>query len=156
MTGKALIMFLPLLAGCNAHVKNVSNGDENVTINADESGHIAFNLPFVQGQVKVPTSMLHDGNFDIDGVRLMPGSAVKGFNVHAGDNGSTVTMSFASQMSPAQASTYFLDKFKEKGVEASVSGNEIKGKSKDGSAFTIDLAPAAGGSTGTILIQSKD
>jgi hypothetical protein len=156
MNRKALALLLPLLAGCNAQMKNPSNGNENVTINADESGHIAFNLPFVQGQVKVPTSMMHNGSFDIDGVRLMPGSAITGLNVNAGDNGSTVNLSFSAPVPPEKARAYFLDQFKEKGVEASLSSNEIKGKSRDGSPFTIDIGPGANGSKGTILIQSKD
>jgi hypothetical protein len=76
-------MLLPLLASCNVHTKNPAKGDENVSIHADESGHIAFNLPIAEGQVKVPAGMMHNGNFDIDGVKLVPGSSVTGFNLDA-------------------------------------------------------------------------
>ena len=87
----ALLMLLPLLAGCNVHSKNPANGDENVSIHADESGHIEFNLPVAEGKLKVPAAMMHNGDFDIDGVKLMPGSAVTGFSVLAGDKGANVT-----------------------------------------------------------------
>lgn len=156
MKRSALLLLVPLLAGCNVHSKNPANDDENVTINADGSGHIAFNLPFMQGQVKIPTSVMHNGNFDIDGVKLMPGSSVTGFSVLARDKGSTVDMSFNAPASPDQTRSYFLDQFKEKGVEASANGNTVTGKSKDGSPFVIDLASAGSGTQGKITIQSKD
>jgi hypothetical protein len=144
------------LAACNVHTKNPANGDENVSIHADESGHIAFNLPIAEGQVKVPAGMMHGGNFDIDGVRLMPGSSVTGFNLDSRDRGATVDMSFNAPGSPDDVRSYFLDQFKQKGVEAALAGESISGKSKDGSPFIIHVTPAPNGSKGIISIQSKD
>jgi len=152
----AFVLALPLLAGCNVHSKNPASGDENVTIHADENGQIAFNLPIAEGQVKVPTSMMHNGNFDIDGVKLMPGSAVTGFNVDAHDDGSTVDISFKSPASPDEARAYFLDQFKKQGVQATLAGDAVTGQSKDGSPFTIQMSPAPSGSTGKIVIKDKD
>ena len=46
MNRSVLLMPLALLGGCNVHSQNPANsGDENVTINADEGGNVAFNLP---------------------------------------------------------------------------------------------------------------
>src|SRR6185437_7600229 len=115
MTRSAILLLLPLLASCNMHSKNPANGDENVSIHADESGHIAFNMPIAEGQAKVPTGMMHNGNFDIDGVKLMPGSSVTGFNLEAHDHGATVDMSFNAPGSPDYVRSYFLDQFKAKG-----------------------------------------
>ena len=155
MNRSALFLLVPLLAGCNVHSKNPANGDDNVTINADESGDVSFNLPFMQGKVKVPTTMMHNGNFDIDGVKLMPGSSVTGFNLDAHHEGATVNMTFNAPASPDAVRSYFVDQFKEKGVEAALAGDSVTGKSKDGSPFVINVSPAAGGSTGTIEIRSK-
>jgi len=151
----ALFLLVPLLAGCNVHSKNPANGDDNVTINADESGHVSFNLPFMQGKVKVPTTMMRNGNFDIDGVKLMPGSSVTGFSLDAQHEGATVNMTFNAPASPDEVRSYFVDQFKQKGVEAALAGDSVAGKSKDGSPFVINVSPAAGGSTGTIEIRSK-
>jgi hypothetical protein len=151
-----LFLAVPLLAACNVHSKNPADGDENVTINADESGHVAFNLPFVKGQVKVPSGFMHNGSFDIDGVKLMPGSQVTGFSVFAQDKGAKVNMAFTAPASPDQVRSYFLDQFKEKGVEAALAGNAVTGKSKDGAPFTIDVTPAPNGSQGKVVIQSDD
>jgi hypothetical protein len=156
MKHSVLLMLVLPLAACNVHSKNPASGDDNVSIHADESGHIAFDLPIAQGQVKVPVSMMHKGSFDIDGVKLMPGSQVTGFNVEAHNQAATVDMSFNAPAAPDAVRSYFLDQFKQKGVEAALAGNSVTGKSKDGSDFTIEVGPAPSGSQGKIVIQDKD
>jgi len=156
MKSSALLMLLPLLAGCNVHSKNPAGGDENVSVHADSNGHISFNLPIGQGQLNLPTSMMHNGNFDIDGVKLPPGSSVNGFNLDAHDKGATVDIGFTNPQSPDEVRSYFLDQFKNKGVEAALSGDSVTGKSKDGSPFTIEVSSASCGSQGKIVIQDKD
>jgi hypothetical protein len=156
MNRSLLLMSVALLAGCNVHSKNLASGDDNVTIQADENGNIAFNLPIVQGQVKVPSGFMHNGNFDIDGVKLMPGSQVTGFNIDAHDHGATVNMAFTAPASPDAVRAYFVDQFRKQGVEAAVSGDAVTGKSKDGSPFTIQMSQAGSGSQGKITVHSKD
>ena len=155
---KCLVIFMlvPLLGACNVHSKGSGGSDDNVSINADESGHVAFNLPFIQGQVKVPASVMHGGDFDIDGVKLMPGSSVTGFSLMGRDHGSTVNLTFKAPAAPDQTRAYFLDQFREKGVKASGNGDAITGTSKDGSPFVIHLSPAGGGTQGAIEVQDKD
>jgi hypothetical protein len=156
MNRSAVLMLLPLLAGCNVHSKNPASGDDKVNIQADASGNVAFDLPFVKGQVNVPASMMHNGDFDIDGVKLMPGSSVTGFSVFAADKGSTVNMGFTAPASPDAVRSYFVDQFKQKGIEAALAGDTVSGKTRDGSPFTIEVGPASSGSQGKIVIQSKD
>ena len=156
MNRSVLFLAVPLLAGCNVHSKNPATGDDNVSIHADENGQIAFDLPIGNGKVNIPTSMMHKGDFDIDGVKLMPGSEMTGLNVEAGHQGANVDMSFTSPAAPDRVRAYFLDQFKQKGVEAALSGDAIAGKSKDGSQFVIHLSPNGTGSTGKIVIHDKD
>jgi hypothetical protein len=155
MNRSAFLLLVPLLAACNVHSKNPAEGDENVSIHAADSGHIAFNLPIAEGKVKVPAGMMRNGNFDIDGVKLMPGSSVTGFNVNAGKQGATVDMSFSAPASPDEVRSYFLGQFKEQGVEAALAGDSVTGKSKDGSPFLIHVSPGPNGAKGIISIQSK-
>ena len=108
----------------------------------DGSGNINFDVPFVKGQVKVPAAMLHNGDFDIDGVKLMPGSKVTGFSVFAQDKGTKVDMAFTATAPPDQVRSYFLDQFNAKGVEAALSGDAVSGKSKDGDPFVIHVSPS--------------
>jgi hypothetical protein len=156
MNRLAFLLALPLLAGCNVHSKNPANGDDNVSIRADENGNIAFNLPIAQGQLKIPSGFMHNGNVDIDGVKLPPGSSVSGFNMDAHDHGATVNMNFTTPRSPDEVRSYFVDQFKKQGVDAAVAGDAVTGKSKDGSPFAIQVSPATSGSLGKIAIQSKD
>jgi hypothetical protein len=156
MKRSALFLLVPLLAGCNVHAKNPAKDDDNVSIQADGNGHISFNLPIAEGKLKVPTSMMHNGSFDIDGVKLMPGSSVTGFNLDAHNQGATVDMSFNAPASPDEVRSYYVDQFKKQGVEAALAGDAVTGKSKDGSPFTIQVSPAANGSQGKIVIQGKD
>ena len=154
MRSLALVMLVPLVAACNVDTKNPANGDENVTINASENGQVTFNVPFASGQVKLPEGAMNHSDFDIDGVKMMPGATVTGFSVFAADKGATVHFAFKAPASPDEVRSYFLDQFKAKGVEAAVAGNAVSGKTKDGDAFTIDVEPAAQGSQGKITIQS--
>jgi len=154
MRSQALLLLVPLVAACNVDTKYPTNGDENVTINAAGNGQVTFNLPFASGQVKLPEGMMENGEFDIDGVKMIPGGTMSGFNVDAGDKGATVHLAFKAPASPENVRSYFLDQFKAKGVTASASGTAVSGTTKDGDPFVIDVAPAAQGSTGTITIQS--
>jgi hypothetical protein len=156
MNRSAFLVLLPLLGACDMHSKNPAKGDENVTIQADESGHIAFDLPVVEGKLKVPAGMMHNGDIDIDGVKLMPGSSLTGFNVNAGDHGATVDLSFTAPAAPEQVRSYYVDAFKKKGVEAALSGNAVTGRTEDGGDFNIQVEPAAKGSRGKITIHDKD
>ena len=153
---RSVLLAFVLLGGCNVHSKNPADADGTVTINADEGGNLSFNLPFVKGQVKLPSGFMHNGDFDIDGVKLMPGSQVTGVNVDAHDNGALVNVAFTAPAGPGAVRSYFVDEFKKHGEEAALAGDSVSGKTKDGSPFKIQVSPAADGSQGKIVIQSKD
>ena len=148
------IIAVALLAGCNVHSK--SGDDDKVNVNADGSGKIAFDLPFAKGQVKVPSGWMHKGNFDIDGVKLMPGSEVTGFSLDAHDKASVVNMSFTAPAAPDAVRSYYVEQFRKKGLDAAVAGDSVTGKSKDGNPFTIQVGPAGSGSKGTIRVEEKE
>jgi hypothetical protein len=154
MRSVALLISVVLLAGCRVH--KTDNDDGNVTIQANTDGEVNFNVRFVQGKIKLPEGSMQHSNFDIDGVKLMPGSTVTGVSVFAGDKGATVHMAFKAPAAPDAVRSYFIDQFKQKGVEAAVAGDSVTGKSKDGTPFTIKVGPGANGSEGTIDIRDKD
>lgn len=156
MKKSAILLLLPLLAGCNVHHKSAANDDDVVNIQADENGQVSFDLPIMKGSVKLPASMMHNGDFDIDGVKLMPGSKVTGFSVDAHDDQSNVVLAFKAPASPDDVRSYYVDHFKDKGIDAAIDGDSVTGTSKKGAKFTIDVAEADGGSTGKITIHDKD
>jgi hypothetical protein len=156
MNRSAFLMILPLLAGCNVQSKDPANDDDNVTIQADQNGQVAFNLPFAKGSVKLPESAMHNGKFDIDGVKMIPGGQMTGFHLDSANNVSNVNMTFTAPQSPDAVRSYFVDQFKKQGVEVALAGDSVTGKSKDGSPFTIKVAPTGSGSQGSIAIQDKE
>jgi len=156
MNRSAFLVLVPLLAGCNVHSKNPAAGDDNVSIHADQSGNIAFNLPIAEGKLKVPATFMHEGDVDIDGVKLMPGSVLTGFNLDSHNGVSNVDMSFTAPASPDEVRSYYVDQFRKQGIEAALAGDAVTGKSKDGSPFAIHVSPSSNGSQGKIVIQDKD
>src|SRR5882757_9484975 len=137
----ALLMLVPLVAACNVDTKNPANRDENVSIKADENGQVTFNVPFASGQVKLPEGTMNNGDFDIDGVKMIPGGTISGFNVEAGGKGATVHFAFKAPASPENVRSYFVEQFKAKGVAATAAGSAVSGKTKDGDPFVIDVEP---------------
>jgi len=156
MNRSAFLVLVPLLAGCYVHSKNPAAGDDNVSIHADQSGNIAFNLPIAEGKLKVPATFMHEGDVDIDGVKLMPGSVLTGFNLDSHNGVSNVDMSFTAPASPDEVRSYYVDQFRKQGIEAALAGDAVTGKSKDGSPFAIHVSPSSNGSQGKIVIQDKD
>jgi hypothetical protein len=156
MTRFVIFLAVPLLAGCNVHSKDSPKGDDKVSVKADESGNISFDVPFAKGQIKLPAGFMHEGEVDIDGVKLMPGSQVKGFNLDSHNDLTNVELAFTTPATPDQVRSYFLDQFKQKGVEATVSGDAVTGKSKDGKPFRIEIAPGPGGTQGKLVVEDHE
>lgn len=152
----AFLVLPLLLGGCNFHSKDRSEGDKSVSIAGDASGNISFDVPFAKGQVKVPEGFMHGGDVDIDGVKLMPGSQVTNFTMNSRDKVSVVEIAFTSPQAPDQVRAYFVDQFRKRGAEASVSGDTVTGKSRDGNPFTIQVTPSGSGSQGKIQAQDDD
>ena len=120
MNRSVLALLLPLISGCDFHSKNPSKDDGNVTINADESGQVSFNFPFAKGSVKLPESMIHNGNMVINGVPMIPGGKMSGFHLDTANKASVVTMNFTAPQSPDEVRSYFVDQFKKQGVDVSL------------------------------------
>ena len=156
MTRFAFLLALPLLTVCNVNGKYPKDGDDKVSIHADEGGNIAFNLPIAEGKVKIPGAFMHEGDIDIDGVKLMPGSKVTGFNLDSRDDVTNVDMSFSAPATPDQVRSYFVDQFRDHGAAVKLAGDTVSGTSKDGSPFSIQVRPAGSGSQGKIVLQDND
>lgn len=155
MKRAALTLAMAALGACDVH-SNKGGDADNVTINADESGHVAFNLPFAKGNIKLPEGMMRGGDFDIDEVKLMPGATMIGFSLDSANAANMVNMRFKAPQSPDQVRAYFLDQFKRKGIAAALQGDTVAGTSKDGNRFTIQVAPEGSGSSGTIGVADSD
>src|SRR3546814_7619615 len=74
-------------------------------------------------------------DFDIDGVKLYPGSQVTKVDVDADDkNGAdkaTVKLGFTSPAAPTKAADWMTAEFAKKGLKVTRSGDTLAGKDKD-------------------------
>ena len=156
MTRFAFLLALALLAGCNFHAHRTDRDHDKVSIQSDAGGNVSFDLPFAKGQLKLPEGFMNKGDVDIDGVKLMPGSHVTGFNLDSHNDITNVDLSFTAPAPADEVRAYFIDQFKKQGVKAAISGDAVTGKSKDGKPFRIEIASAASGSQGKLVVQDKD
>ena len=163
-----LIPPMMLLAACGSEERK-SQGTE-VSINAEgDGGGIKIQAGKDGGKIRiggdgaainidVPDFVDLDvaSDFDIDGVKLYPGSTVTKVDVDANDrNGAdkaTVKLGFTSPAAPTKAADWMASEFAKKGVKVTRTGDTLAGKDKDGADFTIKFAPDGANAKGEVLI----
>lgn len=163
-----LIPPMMLLAACGSEEKK-SEGTE-VSINAEgDGGGIKIQAGKDGGKIRiggdgaainidVPDFVDLDvaGDFDIDGVKLYPGSQVTKVDVNASDKGgadkATVKLGFTSPAAPTKAADWMAGEFAKKGVKVTRTGDTLAGKDTDGADFTIKFAPDGATAKGEVLI----
>jgi hypothetical protein len=167
-----LICLLPLalgLAACSGEnepekgtsvsIDATTENGSDVAIKADgETGNVAVKIPGFDANVRLPKTLLNDSNFDIDGVKLYPGSKVETVNVKAdetsGKGRADVRIGFSSPAEPAKVGAWLKEEFGKQSIKVGGDADTLTGTSKNGDAFTIELAAADGGKTaGTVSIS---
>jgi hypothetical protein len=164
-----LIPPLMLLAACGSEEKKTGEGTE-VSINAgDEHGGVQIKTGKDGGNIKIGgegaaididipdfVDLDIESDFDIDGVKLYPGSKVTTVDVDANDRSSadkaTVKLGFTSPAAPAKAADWMAGEFAKKGVKVTRSGDTLAGKDKDGADFRINFAPDGATARGEVVI----
>jgi hypothetical protein len=167
-----LIPSILLLAACGQEEKakdspeisiNAGDGKGGVRISTskDGGGKVKIGGDGVDIDINVPDFVDFDvtGDFDIDGVKLYPGSQVTNVNVDANDKGSAKTavvkLGFTSPAAPAKAADWMAGEFAKKSVQVSRTGDTLAGKDKDGNDFTIKFGPDGATSKGEVLITKS-
>lgn len=147
---------LVVLTACDAEVRAPVQGEEKVTLAANADGRVSFDLPFAKGDIKLPAGLMENSNFDIDGVKMIPGGQMTGFNLNAGEGKQArINMTFSAPASPDEVKRYFIDQFKAQSIEAAMTADAIKGTTNDGSDFVMRFAPQGTGTNGTIEIVTN-
>ena len=102
MNRLAILMALPLIGACDAQSHAGNHGDADVSIHSDDSGQDSFSLSIGQGRVNIGGLKRDGEDFDIDGVKLMPGSSLTAFNIDSRGKGATVNLAFKAPKPPDQ------------------------------------------------------
>jgi hypothetical protein len=143
---------------------SVNAGDEHggvqVTAGKD-GGRVKIGGDGVGLDMKIPDFVDLDieGDFDIDGVKLYPGSNVTTVNVDAlakdGNDKAKVELGFTSPAAPKKAADWMAAEFAKKSVAVARSGDTLTGKTKDGDDFAITFVPDGANAKGKVLITKS-
>lgn len=158
-----------LLLGACGHAEDKSDKAE-ITVNADgDGGNVRITAGKDGGKVsidgdhgsmsfKLPdfANIDVDSDFDIDGVKLYPGSKIASLDVNASDKGGAdkarVRLGFTSPAAPAKAADWMAGEFAKKNIQVQRAGDTLRGTDKDGADFTISFEPAGETSKGEVRI----
>ncbi len=164
-----LISPILLLAACGQ--KDETKTETEISINADgEAGGVQIQTGRDGGKLKIGgkdgaainidipdfVDLDIEGDFDIDGVKLYPGSKVTRVDVNAsGTDKAKVNLGFTSPAAPAKAADWMAAEFAKKGIKVVRKGDTLAGTDKDGDDFTIDFNPDGKATKGDVRIVSK-
>ena len=164
-----LIPPMMLLAACGSEEKKTGEGAE-VSINAgDEHGGVQIKTGKDGGNIKIGgegasididipdfVDLDIESDFDIDGVKLYPGSKVTTVDVDANDkNGAdkaVVKLGFTAPAAPTKAADWMAGEFAKKGVKVTRTGDTLAGKDENGADFTIKFGPDGTNAKGVVVI----
>ena len=141
---------------------NAGDGKAGVHVSAGKDGsRVQIGGDGVGIDMKLPDFVDLDieGDFDIDGVKLYPGSNVTTVNVDASDKDgagkATVKLGFTSPAAPARAADWMGGEFAKKNIQVQRAGDTLRGTTKDGEAFTITFLPDGANAKGEVLITKS-
>ena len=141
-----------------------SNEGASVSINADggnvlgaingETGEMKIDVPGFQGSVKLPKIKIDTSNFDLNGVRLYPGSSIKTLNIVGDDKAGGLRVAFASPATPTIVRDWFAQRLDKVGYKVHGEGTNLIGTTDENKPFRLELAPdGKDKATGTIVIS---
>ncbi len=162
-----LFIVLPLLAACSASNDEDRTVSKTVVITDDSKavaavgGESGFKIDTdkFKASIDIPGLEMGGKDFDIDGMKLLPGSKVRGMKVvaseKAGDKHGVVTISFVSPGTPDAVLTHAATQARDKGwtVARSTSG---LGGTKGEKTVAYRVAAAGGQTSGTVTLTGDD
>ncbi|MCP3734824.1 hypothetical protein M9979_08065 [Sphingomonas sp. RP10(2022)] len=154
----AACLVLPL-AACDR-----SDDTPSLTINADggnvagaldaRSGEVKVNVPGFSGQFKLPKLQIDTADFDLNGVRLYPGSTIEAMDVGSGRNDG-VRIRFRSPATPDQVRGWFQERLAKAGFTITRDGRGLTGTTEEDKPFRLELdGDGSDRAKGTIVLGS--
>ncbi len=143
---------------------NRSDEGATVSINADggnvlgaingETGEMKIDIPGFKGAVQLPKIKIDTANFDLNGVRLYPGSTIRNLNIVGNDKNGGLRVAFASPATPAIVRDWFAQRLGKVGYQVHPEGTNLIGTTDENKPFRLELAPdGTDKATGTIVIS---
>jgi hypothetical protein len=151
--------------GTDIRIDTVSDEGTPLKASADgKTGEVAIDAPGFKANIAMPKIKLDAGDFEMNGVKLYPGSKILSFKLDnvmraAGtksDGGATVRISFDSPAAPDVVKAWFLEKLTSTAkytLTATPTG--MTGTNEEGDPFTLDLRSGENGhSIGSMVVTN--
>lgn len=142
-----LTFALPLALGACGGGSGTSfslESDDNATFSSDANGQVSIKTDGFTGGFKLPKMTVTAENFDLDGVKLYPGSTVRNFDIKADSNDGkdkgSVAIRFDSPASVDKVAAWFRDGMTKHGFKVEPDGAGLKGTTEDGERFVLTLS----------------
>lgn len=141
---RALFLALPLaLAACDGPSIKINARDEggdNASVSLG-NGTIAIKGDGADISLKVPDINLGAGDFNVDGLKLYPGSKIREMNVDAekGKDG-RVDVAFDAPAALATVKTWFSDALAKNRFKVEAKGDGFEGTTDEGKPFKLELS----------------
>jgi hypothetical protein len=149
--------------GTSMSINVESDEGQPVRASADgKTGTVAINAPGFKAEMAMPKVALGADDFEMNGVKLYPGSKVIALKVDAvmrvagakDSGGGTVRVIFTSPATPEVVKAWFLERLtKDAKYRLTADANGMSGTTEDGEPFALTLRPVGDGqSNGTIVM----
>ncbi|MEP6784943.1 MAG: hypothetical protein ABI898_04285 [Sphingomonadales bacterium] len=143
MKAQGVLTTTVLLALAACSIGGNDNGMITVTANSQD-GNVSVRVPGVSIDTKLPSAMFKQSDFDIDGVKLFPGSSIETMNVNANSKKgetATVDITFSAPTGIDAVRKHFVDGFAREEIAVKTYDGSLMGKTDDGNEFAIDFFP---------------
>ncbi|HXH16897.1 MAG TPA: hypothetical protein VNJ10_12280 [Sphingomonas sp.] len=118
------------------------------------TGEMNIDVPGFKGAIKLPKIKIDTSNFDLNGVRLYPGSSIKTLNIVGDGNAAGLRVAFDSPATPAIVRDWFAERLGKVGYVVHPEGTNLIGTTDENKPFRLELAPdGTDKATGTIVIS---
>lgn len=144
ITPVAALLFL---AACNGgttvSIDSGNDSDGNAVIATDANGHIQIKAPGFEGSITLPKMPLDAKGFEVDGVKLYPGSTLRNLRAGGrdgkGEDGQLL-VEFESPAAPTTVRDWFRDNMTKQGFKVSTKDDNLYGTTDDGQPFALELS----------------
>lgn len=147
------LVLLPLalafaLAACGGSGTSISinakDDEGNASISTDANGQVKIKAPGFAGSIRLPKIHINAEDFEVNGVKLYPGSTIDDFRADAEDKAGNddkgkVTIRFRSPAAPTTVRDWFRDNMTKQGFKVETRGNGLEGTTEDGQPFSVRL-----------------
>ena len=137
----------------------INGEDGNVSIVTDADGRTTVNAPGVNASINLPQVKIDAADFEVNGVKLYPGSTIRNFNLEATEGSGAekdkgrMDLSFDAPASLDKVQAWFRDAMAKRKFKVSPQGNGFAGTTDEGDPITVELnADGADKTTGRMIV----